>query len=75
VQAEDLAENIKRGVLGAIGRLALMPECYAAPLDNGEPIIIERATRTQAWTAGAIWALENNWDGQVDIDAIHPRRY
>jgi glycogen debranching enzyme len=69
-RAEDLARTVRRGVLQAIARLGLMPECYAAPLDNGDPMIPARATRTQAWTAGAIWALGNDWDGHVDVDAM-----
>jgi glycogen debranching enzyme len=71
---EDLAQSIRRGVLEAIAGLGFMPECYAAPLDNGEPMIPARATRSQAWTAGAVWALENNWDGHVDVGPYLPIR-
>jgi hypothetical protein len=49
-------------VLDAIARLKQMPECYAVPMDGSEPALVARATRTQAWTAGAAWALENEWD-------------
>jgi glycogen debranching enzyme len=62
VGAKDLAGSVKDGVLDAIARLGQMPECYAVPMDESEPALVARATRTQAWTAGAAWALENEWD-------------
>jgi glycogen debranching enzyme len=58
------AENLRRGVLRAIELLGGMPECYAVPLDGSNPSIIGESTRTQAWTAGAVWALEHDWDGR-----------
>jgi glycogen debranching enzyme len=61
--ADDLARNVQAGVLDAIAVLREMPECYAVPLEEQEPTLVSRATRTQAWTAGATWALENEWDG------------
>lgn len=69
VGADDLATSVRDGVLGAIERLEAMPECYAAPLDNGEPVIPARATQMQAWTAGAVWAFENQWSGHENSAA------
>jgi glycogen debranching enzyme len=66
VGAVDLAREVRTGVLDALRVLGQMPECFAVPLDEREPTLIARATRTQAWTAGAAWALENEWDGLGD---------
>jgi glycogen debranching enzyme len=63
VGADGLAKSLRDRVLDAIEHLDAMPECYAAPLDDSEPIIPSRATQMQAWTAGAVWALENEWSG------------
>jgi glycogen debranching enzyme len=66
VGADHRARAVREGVLEAIALLREMPECYAVPLDEIEPMLVSRATRTQAWTAGAVWALENEWDGLAD---------
>jgi glycogen debranching enzyme len=76
VGADDVADVVRHGVLEAIARLGAMPECYGAPLNDGDPIIPTRATHTQAWTAGAVWALENEWDAILAapvIDQSRPR--
>jgi glycogen debranching enzyme len=57
------AAGLRRGVLEAIETLGQAPELYAAGTSGPEPIPI--ANRLQAWTVGARWALENEWDGRV----------
>jgi glycogen debranching enzyme len=69
VGADGLAKSLRDRVLNAIEHLHAMPECYAAPLDDSEPFIPARATRMQAWTAGAVWALENEWSA---TEAAYP---
>lgn len=61
--AIELAQRVRTGVLRAVSSIGRMPECYAVPVDGSPPVILERAARTQAWTAGAVWALEQEWDG------------
>ncbi|HZG49327.1 MAG TPA: hypothetical protein VEY90_07385 [Thermoleophilaceae bacterium] len=63
-RAED-AERVRAGVLGALDRLGGAPELYAVGPDGPEPVAI--ANRVQAWTVGARWALENEWDGRVGL--------
>jgi hypothetical protein len=53
---------VRSGVLAALDRLGGAPELYAAGSDGPEPIAI--ANRVQAWTVGARWALEHEWDGR-----------
>jgi glycogen debranching enzyme len=57
------AERVRRGVLTALDRLGRAPELYAVTA-AGELEPIELANRVQAWTAGARWALEREWDGR-----------
>ena len=59
----DAAEQLRRGVLAAIEAIGGAPELYAAGPAGPEPIAI--ANRVQAWTVGASWALENEWDGRA----------
>jgi glycogen debranching enzyme len=54
---------LRSGVLDAIERLGGAPELYAAGAEGPEPIPI--ANRLQAWTLGARWALEHEWDGRA----------
>jgi glycogen debranching enzyme len=54
------AERVRSGVLDALDRLGGAPELYAVGPDGPEPIPI--ANPHQAWTVGARWALENEWD-------------
>jgi glycogen debranching enzyme len=60
---EEEAERVRAGVLAALDRLGLAPELYAVTRAGAlEPIAI--ANRVQAWTVGARWALEHEWDGR-----------
>jgi hypothetical protein len=59
----DAAEELRRGVLDAIGKVGRAPELYAVGPAGPEPIPI--ANRVQAWTVGARWALEHEWDGRA----------
>jgi len=59
----DAAEELRRGVLDAIGRIGQAPELFAVGPEGPKPISI--ANRVQAWTVGARWALEHEWDGRV----------
>jgi glycogen debranching enzyme len=62
--AAEAAGRVRHGVLDAVGRLGRMPECYAVPVQGSGPVILAESNRTQAWTAGAVWALEAGWDGR-----------
>jgi glycogen debranching enzyme len=62
--ADAAAARVRSGVLDAVGRIGRLPECYAVPVEGWTPVILAKANRTQAWTAGAIWALEAGWDGR-----------
>jgi glycogen debranching enzyme len=59
----DAAEGLRRGVLDAIAQLGRAPELFAIGPAGPEPIPI--ANRVQAWTVGARWALEHEWDGRA----------
>jgi glycogen debranching enzyme len=59
----DDAERVRSGVLAALDRLGLAPELYAVGV-SGELEPAPAANRVQAWTVGARWALENDWDGR-----------
>ena len=61
-RAEE-AERVRTGVLAALDRLGRSPELYAVDLD-GEVEPVALSNRVQAWTVGARWALENEWDGR-----------
>jgi glycogen debranching enzyme len=57
------AERVRSGVLAALDRLGLAPELYAVTAAGElEPVAV--ANRVQAWTVGARWALEHDWDGR-----------
>ena len=59
----DAAERVRTGVLAALDRLGLAPELYAVGIDGMlQPVPV--ANRVQAWTVGARWALEHDWDGR-----------
>jgi glycogen debranching enzyme len=58
------AERVRTGVLAAVDRLGRYPELYAVSATGSlEPIAI--SNRVQAWTVGARWALEHEWDGRA----------
>jgi glycogen debranching enzyme len=59
----ETAEELRRGILAAIESVGQAPELFAAGRDGPEPIPI--ANRVQAWTVGARWALEREWDGRA----------
>jgi glycogen debranching enzyme len=62
VGRSDEAERVRRGVLAALEQLGEAPELYAVTSRGPERIAI--ANQIQAWTVGARWALENDWDGR-----------
>jgi glycogen debranching enzyme len=57
------AAVVRRGVLEAVEAVGGAPELYAIGADGPEPIAI--ANHAQAWTVGARWALEHEWDGRA----------
>jgi glycogen debranching enzyme len=59
----DEADRVRTGVLSALDRLGRSPELYAVTL-AGEVEPVPLSNRVQAWTVGARWALENEWDGR-----------
>jgi glycogen debranching enzyme len=59
----DAAEELRRGVLDAIEAIGRAPELFAVGPAGPEPVSI--ANRLQAWTVGARWALEHEWDGRA----------
>lgn len=60
---ESAAECVRAGVLVALERLGGAPELYA--VDDAAPQPVAIANRNQAWTVGARWALEAEWDGRA----------
>jgi glycogen debranching enzyme len=59
----EAAERLRRGLLDAIETIGGAPELFAVGPTGPEPIPI--ANRVQAWTVGARWALEHEWDGRA----------
>jgi glycogen debranching enzyme len=59
------AERVRAGVLAALDRLGQAPELYAVTA-AGELEPAPAANRVQAWSVGARWALEHDWDGRPD---------
>ena len=57
------AERVRSGVLAALERLGHAPELYAVS-PEGELDVSRLTNLVQAWTVGARWALENDWDGR-----------
>jgi glycogen debranching enzyme len=62
-RAEE-AERVRTGVLDALDRLGRAPELYAVT-EAGDVQAVPISNRVQAWTVGARWALEHEWDGRV----------
>jgi glycogen debranching enzyme len=58
------AERVRVGVLDALDRLGNAHELYAVTLD-GELQPLATSNRLQAWSIGARWALENEWDARA----------
>jgi glycogen debranching enzyme len=61
-RTED-AERVRAGVLAALAELGDAPELYAVT-PEGELEPSRLTNRVQAWTVGARWALEHDWDGR-----------
>ena len=57
------AERVRAGVLAALDALGQAPELYAVTA-GGELAPAPAANRVQAWSVGARWALEHDWDGR-----------
>ena len=72
------AERVRTGVLAALDRLGRAPELYAVDRRGRlEPVPV--ANRVQAWTVGARWAFEHDWDGRCGLNRAaaaspHPGR-
>jgi glycogen debranching enzyme len=65
------AERVRTGVLTALEQLGRAPELYAVTRDGAvQPVPL--SNRVQAWTVGARWALENEWDGRPPRPSIRP---
>ena len=58
----DAAERVRAGVLSAIAQLGGAPELYSVGATGPRPI--EVSNRVQAWTVGARFALESEWDAR-----------
>jgi glycogen debranching enzyme len=69
-RAEE-AERVRTGVLAALEQLGRSPELYAVTL-AGEVEPVPLSNRVQAWTVGARWALENEWDGRPAMRPSQP---
>lgn len=65
--AHDAAARVRDGVLRALREDGRYPELYAVPGAGVERVPI--ANRVQAWTVGAAWALEHEWDGGAHVVA------
>jgi glycogen debranching enzyme len=61
---QPLAARLRRGVLDAIETIGGAPELFAVGPEGPEPVPV--ANRVQAWTVGARWALEHEWDGRAE---------
>jgi glycogen debranching enzyme len=59
----DAAERLRRGIIEAIETVGRSPELFAVGTNGPKPISI--ANHEQAWTVGARWALEHEWDGRA----------
>jgi glycogen debranching enzyme len=59
----EAARSLRRGILDGIEAIGQDPELFAVGPNGPEPIPI--ANPVQAWTVGARWALENEWDGRA----------
>ncbi len=59
----EMAERLRRGILDAIEAIGQAPELFAVGAKGPERIAI--ANHVQAWTVGARWALEHEWDGRA----------
>jgi glycogen debranching enzyme len=60
---DEDAERVRAGVLAALDELGHAPELYAVTR-AGELEPSHLTNLVQAWTVGARWAFENDWDGR-----------
>ncbi len=60
---QTTAERLRLGILAAIESIGQALELFAVGSSGPQPIPI--ANRVQAWTVGARWALEHEWDGRA----------
>ena len=60
---DEDAERVRSGVLAALDELGHAPELYAVSRE-GALAPSQLTNLVQAWTVGARWALENDWDGR-----------
>ena len=60
---DEDAERVRSGVLAALAELGHAPELYAVTR-QGELEPSRLTNLVQAWTVGARWAFENDWDGR-----------
>ena len=65
--AVEAAERVRTGVLRALAEDGRYPELYAVTGAGVQRVPI--ANRVQAWTVGAAWALEHEWDGRAHVVA------
>lgn len=61
--AMEAADELRRGILAGIAAVGQAPELFAVAPQGPQPIPI--ANSVQAWTVGARWALEQEWDGRA----------
>ena len=57
-------DELRRGVVDAVNRLGAFPELYVVELDGALRPHPE-SCEVQAWTAGAVLAIEAGWDGRA----------
>ncbi len=65
--AGKTAARVRDGVLRALREDGRFPELYAVTDAGVQRVPI--ANRVQAWTVGAAWALEHEWDGGAHVVA------
>jgi glycogen debranching enzyme len=59
----EAAQQLRRGILEAIEEIGQAPELFSIGPRGPGPIPI--ANHVQAWTLGARWALQHEWDGRA----------
>jgi glycogen debranching enzyme len=60
----DDGDALRAGVVDAVARLGGYPELYCVDLDGGL-VPSPEACAVQAWTFGAVTAIEHGWDGRA----------
>ena len=59
----EQADALRRGVLAGVAEHGGYPELYGVGR-GGELVRVPLSNHVQAWTVGACWALEHEWDGR-----------